>query len=186
MLAACHEQGLTPLVTLHHFSNPRWLMKRVGWESPQTPERFAAYCRAVMQELGSLIPFVCTLNEANIASVLRLLGIGEASDDAVTKGAANTQGIQAPIGMVSERSTQEGGTSWLEAAAREMNTTADRLKTFVLSTSEKALEVKLAAHRRAVETVKSTSPDAQVGITLAVHDIQAVPSGSKSSLSTAI
>ena len=24
MLAACHEHGLTPIVTYHHFTSPRW------------------------------------------------------------------------------------------------------------------------------------------------------------------
>jgi beta-glucosidase len=28
MLAACHENKLTPIVTLHHFTSPRWLAAR--------------------------------------------------------------------------------------------------------------------------------------------------------------
>src|SRR3954468_11034370 len=49
MLQACHELGITPMVTLHHFTSPRWLMKLGGWESSQVPQRFAGYARAVMQ-----------------------------------------------------------------------------------------------------------------------------------------
>jgi beta-glucosidase len=32
VLEACHEYGLTPIVALHHFSSPQWLMRlgRVG------------------------------------------------------------------------------------------------------------------------------------------------------------
>ena len=44
MLATCHEYGLTPIVTYHHFTSPRWLMAEGGWEGKQTPDRFARYC----------------------------------------------------------------------------------------------------------------------------------------------
>src|SRR5512140_554311 len=31
VLDACREHGLIPMVTLHHFTSPRWLMKLGGW-----------------------------------------------------------------------------------------------------------------------------------------------------------
>ena len=73
MLNACHEAGLIPMVTLHHFTSPRWLMKLGGWTGVETPERFARYTAYVMEELGSLIPYVCTLNEVNLPDLLALI-----------------------------------------------------------------------------------------------------------------
>ena len=73
MLRACHEHGITPIVTFHHFTSPRWLMARGGWMNAKTPDRFARYCERAAQYLGDLMGAACTINEANIASLLRTL-----------------------------------------------------------------------------------------------------------------
>jgi beta-glucosidase len=39
MLAVCHEHGIKPIVTFHHFTSPRWVAARGGWESPVTRAR---------------------------------------------------------------------------------------------------------------------------------------------------
>ena len=44
MLDACHEHGLVPLLTLHHFTSPRWVAGDGGWKEPRTAERFARFC----------------------------------------------------------------------------------------------------------------------------------------------
>ena len=44
MLAACRQHGITPMVTYHHFSSPRWLMRYGGWSGAKTPELFARFC----------------------------------------------------------------------------------------------------------------------------------------------
>jgi beta-glucosidase len=44
VLGACHEHGVTPLVTLNHFTCPRWFAGLGGWESASSPELFARYC----------------------------------------------------------------------------------------------------------------------------------------------
>ena len=41
--AACHGHGILPVVTFHHFTTPRWLAERGGWESPDAVDRFARY-----------------------------------------------------------------------------------------------------------------------------------------------
>ena len=41
--AACRGHGIVPVVTLHHFTTPRWLAERGGWESPEHADRFARY-----------------------------------------------------------------------------------------------------------------------------------------------
>ncbi len=66
MLTTCHEHGITPMVTFHHFTSPRWLAASGGWEAQETPEKFARFCERAMAHLGDLIPLACTLNEVNI------------------------------------------------------------------------------------------------------------------------
>jgi beta-glucosidase len=70
MLAACHEQGVDPVVTFHHFSNPRWFAALGGWESDDSVDRFARYCERTVEHLGDLITIGCTINEPNIVSLM--------------------------------------------------------------------------------------------------------------------
>ena len=66
VLQFCHDNGITPLVTLHHFSSPAWLISKGGWGKPYVVGAFARYAHKVVEELGDLIPYVCTINEANM------------------------------------------------------------------------------------------------------------------------
>ena len=42
ILDACHQRGLLPLITLHHFTHPDWLGEEL-WLQTDSPERFAAW-----------------------------------------------------------------------------------------------------------------------------------------------
>jgi beta-glucosidase len=70
MCAACHERGIQPVVTFHHFTTPRWLAQRGGWEAPDAPERFARFVGRAVEHFGDLIGWGCTLNEPNVVAVL--------------------------------------------------------------------------------------------------------------------
>ena len=70
MLATCHEHGLKPVVTFHHFTSPRWLLRAGGWLDAKTPDRFARYCERATSHLGDLIGAACTFNEPNLPLVL--------------------------------------------------------------------------------------------------------------------
>jgi beta-glucosidase len=63
MLAACHEHGVTPILTFHHFTLPRWQHDLGGLAEPRFPERFARYCERAAAALGDLIGYACTINE---------------------------------------------------------------------------------------------------------------------------
>jgi beta-glucosidase len=81
MLDACHEHGLTPVLTFHHFTSPRWIAAAGGWEEPRTAERFARFCERCMRHLGDLVPYACTLNEPNLGGLLHdVLGIPRPPD----------------------------------------------------------------------------------------------------------
>ena len=66
VIACCRKYGVEPFVTLHHFSSPKWLMTKGGWEAETTPADFARYVHYIMKELGSGLHYVCTINEANM------------------------------------------------------------------------------------------------------------------------
>src|SRR6266545_7302440 len=168
VLATCHEYGITPIVTLHHCTSPRWRMKLGGWESAETPKRFEAYTQAVMRELGSLIPYVCTINEANIAVLLRRMNMNA--------GAQSDGDSQAPIGVNADSA---GGSfaAWMQACAQELNTPLDKLKTFLFTSTDAAQTLIRDAHARARDAIKSANPATQVGITLALNDVQTLPGG---------
>jgi beta-glucosidase len=70
MAECCREQGLAPVLTLHHFTNPRWIAAAGGWVEPRTAERFARFCAIVTQALGDLAALIITINEPNIPALL--------------------------------------------------------------------------------------------------------------------
>jgi beta-glucosidase len=67
--------GVTPMVTLHHFTLPQWLAARGGWTDPQTPQRFARYCERVVRHLGGRVDWYCTINEPGNVAVGGYLGV---------------------------------------------------------------------------------------------------------------
>jgi beta-glucosidase len=73
ILAGCLERGLVPNVTFNHFTLPRWLAGRGGWEAPEAPERFARFCERATGHLGDLIGRACTINEPNIVALMGYL-----------------------------------------------------------------------------------------------------------------
>ncbi|WP_095044440.1 glycoside hydrolase family 1 protein [Candidatus Promineifilum breve] len=73
ILQACHDRGLEPMVTLHHFSNPLWLVEKGDFHSEIVVEYFRRYTAKVVAELGDLIPKWITINEPVTYGVLRYL-----------------------------------------------------------------------------------------------------------------
>ncbi len=63
VLEAMIACGLQPMVTLHHFTNPRWFAAKGGWESPHAVRLFARYAARVVGELGDLCRLWVTINE---------------------------------------------------------------------------------------------------------------------------
>ena len=100
-----------------------------------------------------MFDLVCTMNEPNLAILLREMGLCEA-----TPGA------------------RLNNPTWV-GAARALGTTADRVAGFQLSATQEAFEVKVAAHRAAVEAIKGVDPAMRVGWTLANSDFHAAPGG---------
>jgi len=62
------ENGLVPMVTLNHFTLPRWVAAEGGWTSKRTPALFERYCRRMITALGDGVPWYCTINEPTAMS----------------------------------------------------------------------------------------------------------------------
>ncbi|MFG3259868.1 glycoside hydrolase family 1 protein [Streptomyces sp. NPDC048172] len=73
MVRGAVERGLTPVVTLHHFSSPRWFSERGGWREPDAPDLFAAYTRTALEAVGTDGGHVATINEPNMMALMYTL-----------------------------------------------------------------------------------------------------------------
>jgi beta-glucosidase len=69
----CRQLGLEPVVTFNHFTIPRWMAERGGWEWPEAPDRFARFCERAGTHLGDLVGRACTLNEPNVVGMMGYL-----------------------------------------------------------------------------------------------------------------
>lgn len=62
---ALRARGVLPVVTLHHFTHPRWFHEKTPWESPASVDAFARFARRVVSAIGA-VPAYVTLNEPNV------------------------------------------------------------------------------------------------------------------------
>ncbi len=63
------ERGMTPMVTLHHFSEPLWITDIGGWKSDEITNYFNRYVKKIVEALKELVNFWITINEPNIYTV---------------------------------------------------------------------------------------------------------------------
>ncbi len=68
LVDACADRGLTPLVTLHHFTHPAWLGEDF-WLRPDAPERFGEWAAAAVDALGERVRHWVTVNEINVLAL---------------------------------------------------------------------------------------------------------------------
>ena len=65
-LTQLRDAGITPLVTLHHFSNPWWLEETGAFAGHHAVGVFERYVRRVVSALGPLVGEWITINEPNV------------------------------------------------------------------------------------------------------------------------
>jgi len=150
MLATCHEHDLTPIVTYHHFTSPRWFAAKGGWEVMANAELFARYCERATKHLGDLIGVGCTLNEPNVGLLIQNMGFMPPDEKLAT----------AP---------------YRAAAAKAVG--SDTFAAFPNCQQGLARDTFLKAHRMAFEAIKARRGYFPVGLTLAMSDHQAVEGG---------
>lgn len=166
VLMFCHEKGITPIVTMHHFSSPAWLIAKGGWKKKYVIKAFAQYCAYVVSELGHLMPYVCTINEANMGYQIYKL-----SQDVVKsfKGEGDVQiGIKLDIKVLLKDLLDQG---------RAFRCNPFGVNTFISPREQKHELIVMQAHQAAVEAIHRVSSKTKVGITLSLWDYQPVDGG---------
>ena len=183
VLICCRENGIEPVVTMMHFTSPAWLIRNGGWESEETIEAFASYCRKVVEKLGDLMNYVVTINEANMG--LQVAAIAE----------RYKRQMMAKMQTMMQTGASQGG-SGMEGVAQigmNFNSMMENMKaqkmenmeafgtpepqTFVSGRTPEGDILVMRAHLAAKEAMKQVKPSLQIGLSLSLHDIQAVPGG---------
>lgn len=162
----CRDHGIEPIVTLHHFTSPIWLIRKGGWEADTTPEDFARYASYIAREFGDDLRYICTINEANmgiqISTVARqifqqLVAVGK---------------VQVGVNM---EDLMRGGP---ELAAENFTAFGtDRPAVFVAARSPHGDEIIMQAHAAARAAIRQAAPHIRIGWTLSLQDVQCVPGG---------
>jgi beta-glucosidase len=103
MIDTAIELGLTPVVTLHHFTSPAWFVAQGGWLHPDAVDLFARYVETATQILQG-VKWVCTINEPNVmASMIALMrGATARPTDAAPVGAVTSLTLPLPADDVTE------------------------------------------------------------------------------------
>ncbi|WP_432512587.1 glycoside hydrolase family 1 protein [Kineococcus sp. SYSU DK001] len=85
MVDTCREFGVEPVVTLLHFTVPRWFERDGFWRADDAADRFGRYVEAALPVVRD-VEWVCTVNEPNIAA---MLAGGEDASNLVAHGLPN-------------------------------------------------------------------------------------------------
>ena len=57
------DSGLTPVITLHHFSHPIWFEELGAFEKEENIEYYIRFSELVFKKLSDIVPIWCTINE---------------------------------------------------------------------------------------------------------------------------
>ncbi len=66
ILRGMYDRKLTPLVTLHHFTDPLWFAEMGGWEMDDSPGLFEKYVSKTVEALKEYTSLWLTINEPNV------------------------------------------------------------------------------------------------------------------------
>ncbi len=68
LLDELNSQNITPMVTLHHFTIPKWFEDKGGFEKEENIEYFVRFSEEVFYSLSSRAQIWCTINEPAVYS----------------------------------------------------------------------------------------------------------------------
>ena len=178
VIACCKANGVEPVVTLLHFTSPKWLIAKGGWEAESTIAYFERYVTYVMEHLGSELHYVCTINEANMG--LQLAAIAKRfrlmAQQAAKAGAAAGKSAEGSVqvGMNFQKMME----NMKYAAAENAGVFGDpQPKVFVSERTPEGDLLVMRAHVAARQAIRAVCPHATEIYTLSLHDLQAQPGG---------
>lgn len=151
VLDSCRRRGLSPMVTLSHWTVPRWFAARGGFEEADSADLFARFANVVGRRLGDQMAAVTTFNEANIGRLVRIL--------------FNADGPR----------FRAASQAMFAAGAAACG--SDRFASVLFPDLGKTESNQIAAHKAAVQALKADSRDLPVGLTLTMQAIESVEPG---------
>lgn len=155
MIKACNERGIEPIITLHHFTSPKWLIEKGGWESKSVIKYFERYTTYVIKKIKNIVKYVCTLNEANMG-----LQIAKIMKDRQKNMSEAQVGLELP--------------KEYQLAMEETQKTFNVFQAnyFLSSRTLEGDVIICETHVAARNAIKRINPDIKVGVTLSLHDFQ--------------
>ena len=191
VLECCRENGIEPIVTMHHFTSPKWVIENGGWEANATVDAFAKYCKYVVEQLGDLMHYVVTINEANMG--LQVKAIAERYKRQMMAKMQQMMAMQAAQNAEAGNGSQSGNMEGTAQIGMNFNSMMENMKnqqaenvevfgvaepqTFVSARTEEGDMLVMRAHVAAKRVMKEVKPELAIGLSLSLHDIQAVEGG---------
>ena len=152
MIEYCFERGITPVVTLQHFTTPQWFAEAGGWSSPEATDLFCRYVEQACTILDG-VDWVATMNEPN---------------------------MQAAIMTAMKRMEQAGGQWQSPTVEAEYDSDEEREQAarndFLAYADPDISRAFVEVHHAAREIVRRRT-DAKVGWTIAAGALTAAPGG---------
>jgi beta-glucosidase len=167
---------------MHHFSSPKWLIQEGGWEAASTADYFERYCERMARELGSLMEYVCTINEANMGLQIAKIAARHMAVMGGIQGSGGTQGsnnLQVGLNNEAASSGMEAIMSRMKAVGEAFGMDPRNIQDFLKPRTPEGDRLIMAAHEKGRDAMKALCPHLKIGITLSLHDNQALPGGEK-------
>ena len=152
VLEECHRHGLAPMVTLSHWSVPRWFAAQGGFEQADSPQIFARFAETASNHLGDGMAYATTFNEANIQRVLSLL-------------------------FPNHVAVRRAADAMLAACARASG--SDRFANVLFGEIDKIEPNMVKAHHLASAALRAGPGSFPIGVTISMQEIEGVGVGNK-------
>ena len=152
VLEECHRHGLAPMVTLSHWSVPRWFAAQGGFEQADSPQIFARFVETVARHLGDGMAYATTFNEANIQRVVSLL-------------------------FPNHVAVRRAADAMLASCARASG--SDKFSNVLFGKTEKIEPNMVKAHHLASAALKAGPGNFPIGVTISMQEIEGVGAENK-------
>ena len=178
MLECCKKNGVTPIVTLHHFTSPKWFISKGGWETESTVEYFKRYCAYVAEKLGDELEYIVTINEANMGLQLAAIAKRYMKELLFPKKKKRTDGNdgKAQVGINLKQMLEN---QKIAASENVEVFGVEKLNTFVSQRTPEGDLLIMRAHCAARDAMKEIRPELKIGLSLSLHDMQPLKGGEK-------
>ncbi|MDF9277631.1 family 1 glycosylhydrolase [Arthrobacter sp. EH-1B-1] len=151
MIEFCFERGVTPVVTLQHFTTPQWFAAAGGWLASDASELFQRFVAEATSILDG-VEWVVTMNEPN---------------------------MQAAIMTAMRRMEQAGGAQWQSPTVEGEQGTKEKKQShgeFLTYADPEIGKMFVQIHHAAREIIRART-SAKVGWTIAAGALTAAPGG---------